>query len=97
MNRVLLALITLAIAHGAGAQSIGSMTSPATGAAAAGGGPVGTILPSSIQSSSTAPIQPGHTITGDRPNRPQRMASASASAVQRLAGAQVSQPAKTTD
>ena len=36
------------------------------GSAAAGGSPVGTLLPSSLQSSSTAPTQPGHTITGDR-------------------------------
>ena len=76
MNRLLLALVALALAHPAGAQSIGTMTSPESGAAAAGGGPVGMLLPSSIQSGSTAPTQPGHTITGDRPHRQQPMASA---------------------
>jgi hypothetical protein len=89
MNRLLLALATLALAHAAGAQSIGTMTSPETGAAAAGGGPVGALLPSSIQSSSTAPILPGHTITGDRPNRqPQRMGATEPQQEQRVSQAQ---------
>jgi hypothetical protein len=63
----LVAFALVALAQVASAQSTGSMTSPQTGAASAGGGPVGVILPSSIQSASTAPTQPGHTITGDRP------------------------------
>ncbi len=93
MNRLAVALVTLALAHAAGAQSIGTMTSPETGAAAAGGGPVGTLLPSSIQSSSTAPTQPGHTITGDRPYHQQPMASAPQD--QRLSRAQsTEQPPK---
>jgi len=76
MNRVLLALVTLALAQGASAQGIGTMTSPESGAAAAGGGPVGMLLPSSIEWGSTAPTLPGHTITGDRPYRGRPMASA---------------------
>ena len=51
------------------AQSTGSMTSPSSGSGAAGSSPTGTVLPSTIQSSSTAPTQPGHTVTGDRPSR----------------------------
>jgi hypothetical protein len=48
------------------AQSTGSFSSPSTGSGAAGSSPVGTLLPSTVQSGSTAPTQPGHTITGDR-------------------------------
>lgn len=48
------------------AQSIGGMTSGSSGSAAAGGSPVGFTLPTSVQAGSTAPTQPGHTITGDR-------------------------------
>ena len=91
MTRTLFAVVALSLAHAAGAQSIGTMTSPETGAAAAGGGPVGVLLPSSIQSSSTAPIQPGHTITGDRPSKQQPMASAPQD--QRLSRAEKAGPA----
>jgi hypothetical protein len=49
------------------AQSTGSFSSPSTGSGAAGSSPVGTVLPSTVQSGSTAPTQPGYTITGDRP------------------------------
>lgn len=72
----LLAFALVAFAQIASAQSTGSMTSPQTGSASAGGGPVGVLLPSSIQSSSTAPTQPGHTITGDRPSQLQRSSAA---------------------
>ena len=64
---VVLALAASLIGGTACAQSTGaSMSSPSTGSGAAGSSPVGTILPSTIQSSSTAPTQPGHTITRDR-------------------------------
>ena len=59
----------------ADAQSTGGMTSSATGTSAAGGSPVGMVLPSTVQSGSTAPTQPGHTITGDRPTNPNRVSS----------------------
>ena len=48
------------------AQSTGSFSSPSTGSGAAGSSPVGTVLPTTVQGGSTAPTQPGHTITGDR-------------------------------
>jgi hypothetical protein len=65
-----LAVAALGTAGLAAAQSTGSMTSPQSGAASAGGGPVGSLLPSTVQSGSTAPTQPGHTITGDRDTMP---------------------------
>jgi len=55
-----------AIACSATAQSTGSFSSPSTGSGAAGASPVGTVRPYTVQSGSTAPTQPGHTITGDR-------------------------------
>ena len=64
--RTCIPLALLAMACTALAQSTGSFSSPATGAGAAGSSPVGTVLPSTVQSGSTAPTQPGHTITGDR-------------------------------
>jgi len=64
--RSYLALAALCAAGLAAAQSTGSMTSPQSGSASAGGGPVGMLLPSTVQSGSTAPTQPGRTITGDR-------------------------------
>jgi hypothetical protein len=76
MTRSIFALAAIAIAQAAAAQSTGSMTSPQFGSASAGGGPVGMLLPSSIQSASTAPTQPGYTITGDRPSRARTMSSA---------------------
>ncbi|MFO1398661.1 MAG: hypothetical protein U1F48_16515 [Burkholderiales bacterium] len=65
-HSLVLASLAALLSGAAAAQSIGSMTSPSSGAAAAGGSPVGALLPSSVQWGSTAPIQPGHTITGDR-------------------------------
>ena len=55
-----------AIACSAAAQSTGSFSSPSTGSGAAGASPVGTVRPYTVQSGSSAPTQPGHTITGDR-------------------------------
>lgn len=64
---VIVSLAALAAAGGAAAQSAGaSMSSPSTGSGAAGSSPVGMVLPSTVQWGSTAPTQPGHTITGDR-------------------------------
>ena len=62
---LVLASLAVVLSGAAAAQSLGGMTSPSSGSSAAGGSPVGTLLPSSVQWSSTAPIQPGHTITGD--------------------------------
>jgi hypothetical protein len=64
----LLLMPALVLASGiACAQSTGSFSSPSTGSGAAGSSPVGTVLPYTVQSGSTAPTQPGHTMTGDRP------------------------------
>ena len=60
------AMALCAIACSAAAQSTGSFSSPSTGSGAAGASPVGTVRPYTVQSGSTAPTQPGHTITGDR-------------------------------
>ena len=79
MERLCLLLLValMTIAGPAAAQSSAGFTSPSTGAAAAGGSPVGTVLPYTVQSGSTAPTQPGHTITGDRlpPSGPARTSS----------------------
>ena len=59
--------VVIALAAGlaaglAGAQATGGMGPSSSGAAAAGGSPVGTVLPWTVQMGSTAPTQPGHTI-----------------------------------
>ena len=64
--RTCISIALVAIACPAVAQSTGSFSSPSTGSGAAGASPVGIVLPYTVQSGSTAPTQPGHTITGDR-------------------------------
>src|SRR3954451_1160719 len=68
-HMAVLALAASIVGGTAFAQSTASMMSPSSGSGAAGSSPTGTVLPSTIQSSSTAPTQPGHTVTGDRPSR----------------------------
>ena len=65
-SRSCVSIALCAMACSAAAQSTGSFSSPSTGSGAAGSSPVGTVLPYTVQSGSTAPTQPGHTITGDR-------------------------------
>jgi hypothetical protein len=77
-----LALLALAMPGAVLGQSTGGFSPPSSGAAAAGGSPVGTVLPYTVQSGSTAPISPGHTITfADRPSgRPSAAPSSTARA-----------------
>lgn len=60
------ALLAMAVSGAVGAQSTGGMSPSSSGSAAAGGSPVGWVLPYTIQSGSTAPTLPGHTITAER-------------------------------
>ena len=62
------ALLALAAAGAAIAQSTGGFSPSSSGAAAAGGSPVGMVLPWTVQLGSTAPTLPGHAITAQ--NRP---------------------------
>lgn len=49
-------------AGAADAQSTGGFGQSASGAAAAGGSPVGMVVPWTVQMGSSVPTQPGHTI-----------------------------------
>src|SRR5215510_1616581 len=70
MNRLTpcLALLALGAAGAAIAQSTGGFSPSGSGSAAAGGSPVGMVLPYTVQWGSTAPTLPGHAITAQ--NRP---------------------------
>ena len=70
MNRLTpcLALLASVAAGTVIAQSTGGFSPSSSGSAAAGGSPVGTVLPYTVQSGSTAPTLPGHAITAE--NRP---------------------------
>ena len=63
---VILSLAASALAASVGAQSTGGMSPSSTGSAAAGGSPTGMVLPSTVQTGSTAPTLPGHAITSER-------------------------------
>jgi len=70
MNRLIpsLTLLALGAAGTLNAQSTGGFSPSSSGSAAAGGSPVGMVLPYTVQSGSTAPTLPGHAITAE--NRP---------------------------
>jgi hypothetical protein len=59
----ILALAVSMVAGVVGAQSTGGFSPPSSGAAAAGSSPTGMVVPWTVQMGSTAPTQPGHTIT----------------------------------
>ena len=59
----ILSLSALAMAGPLGAQSTGGMSPSSSGSAAAGGSPVGMVLPWTVQTGSTAPTLPGHATT----------------------------------
>jgi hypothetical protein len=61
-SAIVLSLAVGLAAGAAGAQSTGGFSPSSSGAAAAGGSPVGTVVPWTVQMGSTAPTQPGHTI-----------------------------------
>lgn len=58
-------LVAMAVSGAVGAQSTGGMSPSSSGSAAAGGSPVGRVLPYTVQSGSTAPTLPGHTMTAE--------------------------------
>lgn len=87
MNRLILcaALLAVGAAGTAIAQSTGGFSPSSSGSAAAGSSPVGTVLPYTVQSGSTAPTLPGHAITAE--NRPTGRSWTGSTSTGKMAGA----------